>query len=117
MVARPAAAERDPEQEHEPADDDADHADRYPDAIADALVEDVPRRQAEVGPHHEGHGGAEHREGHTNRGTRRHLGGREPAVSIRPKLRGTGRTPNSESAAADGALGVRRTVRPSSRAA
>ena len=44
-------AQRDPhEQEHEPGDD-GDHADRQPGPVADALVEDVPRVEAEVGLH------------------------------------------------------------------
>ena len=46
-----ALAQRDPhEQEHEPGDD-GDHADRQPGAVADALVEDVPGVEAEVGLH------------------------------------------------------------------
>ena len=54
------------------ADEHADHADRDARVLADALVQDVPRGQAEVGPHHQGDAHAEERE-------RQHQQGHPPA--------------------------------------
>jgi hypothetical protein len=49
-----ALPKRNPQQQNEQADPVHDPADRQAGALRQALVQDVPGRQAEVGPHHQG---------------------------------------------------------------
>jgi hypothetical protein len=51
--ARPLP-ERDPGQQDQPADRDGDPADLHPEMAGDALVQDIPRAQAQPGPYHQG---------------------------------------------------------------
>ena len=45
--------QRDPQQQHDDGGEVDDQPDGQADPLGDALVEDVPRAEAEVGPHHQ----------------------------------------------------------------
>ena len=89
-------AQRDPdEQEHEPGED-GDHADRQPGAVADALVEDVPGVEAEVGLHEQGEADAAQHEAGDAPG--------QPPAGVR-RARGTNAAPRASGGGYEAAAG------------